>query len=79
MTGFGIICSSGRLLGLNPTRGTDNVKPKPGHNSGFTISRCLNYALPLTVVTYLLIHSKHCSEEQLMNQTLMKQLKTAKR
>ena len=30
-----------RMLGLNPTRGTDNVKPKPGHNSGFTISSCL--------------------------------------
>ena len=37
------------MLGLNPTRGTDNVKPKPDHISGLTISSCLLFAFPLNV------------------------------
>ncbi|KAJ0513687.1 hypothetical protein HanHA300_Chr10g0360611 [Helianthus annuus] len=38
------------LLGLNPNRGTNNVKPKPDHISGLSISSSLLFAFPLTVV-----------------------------
>ncbi|MFS7904767.1 hypothetical protein Hanom_Chr01g00039881 [Helianthus anomalus] len=38
------------VLGLNPNRGTDNVKPKPDPISGLLISSSLLYSLPLTVV-----------------------------
>ncbi|KAM0057024.1 hypothetical protein Hdeb2414_s0005g00153401 [Helianthus debilis subsp. tardiflorus] len=39
------------VLGLNPNRETDNVKPKPGLISGLSISSSLHFAFPLTVVS----------------------------
>ncbi|KAJ0522848.1 hypothetical protein HanIR_Chr10g0487101 [Helianthus annuus] len=42
-------CCNEQVLGLNPTRGTDNVKSKPDHISGLTISSSLHFAFPLNV------------------------------